>query len=347
MKIRLRKSYIYVIISVAVILIAISVYFFVFYSKTVAVVDGMKIKQKEVDTYVDFLKSQDATGQVASDKEQLKILEANIIDSLIVVRVIEKYADENDLAVTGEEVNEQMKSIIDTYESEKDFEEALEELGVNKKFLEDELRSQILRSRIYDKVTYNVAVTDEEVEQYYEDNKDTLFLVPRSVKAAHILAMFPWVLDNSEETGEGREEARKKIELVETELKSGSDFEELAGEYSDDESTAENGGDLGYVSEGQMVEEFEEALFSLGIGEVSDIVETDYGFHIIKVYDIEEEHIQEFEEVKESVSIYLLNLYKGSKWEDFIFSLIEEADIKYLTGVEGTLNDTDTGKEDE
>ncbi|MBU4482877.1 MAG: peptidyl-prolyl cis-trans isomerase [Actinobacteria bacterium] len=189
-------------------------------------------------------------------------------------------------------------------------------------------------------------VTEEEVKQYYEDNKNTLFLVPARVKASHILAIFPWVEDNSEETEEGREEALEKIKVVEDKLKDGGDFEDLARQYSDDGTSGENGGDLGYISKGQMVEEFEEALFALDIEEVSGIVETEYGFHIIKATNREEEYIQKFDEVEEYINAYLLNLHKAEKWEDFIFSLIEEVNIEYFTDVEGTLNSTDTGAED-
>ena len=104
--------------------------------------------------------------------------------------------------------------------------------------------------------------------------------------------MFPWKKDNSEETAEGRKEAREKIEMIKEKLENGEDFEELARTYSDDEATKENGGDLGYVYRGQMVDEFDNALFSLDIGEVSDIIETDIGYHIIKVYDYKKEYIR-------------------------------------------------------
>jgi len=347
LKIRLRKSYIYIIIPVVVILIALSVYFFVFYNKTVAVVDGMKIKEKEVGVYVEFLKKQDTTGEIGSDEEQLKTLESSIIDSLIVIKLLERYAEENDLAVTNEEVDEQMNSIVESYSSEEEFEKSLKENGISKEFLETELRGQLLRTRIYTEVTSDIAVTEDESEQFYEDNRETMFLVPESVKAGHILAMFPWLIDGTEETEEGKLEARDKIEIVEGKLKDGENFEELARQYSDDGATAENGGDLGYISEGQMVEEFEKALFSLDMGEVSDIVETEYGFHIIKAYEMRDEYIQEFEEVKENISAYLLSLYKENKWNDFIYSLIESADIEYLTEAEGTLNSSETGEESE
>lgn len=327
-------------------LIFVFVFLFTGCSKTVAKVDGIEIKQKEVDAYMNSIKSQDTSGEITSDEEKLNALEVDIIDSLIIIKLLEKYAEKNNITVTDEEVNEQVKLLMDTYPSEKDFEKYLKEKGIDKRFLEGVLRSQLLSSKIYNKVTADVIVTEDEVKQYYEDNKNTYFLVPVSVKASHILAMFPWKEDNSEETQEGREEALEKIKMVEDKLKDGGDFEDLARQYSDDGTSGENGGDLGYISKGQMVEEFEEALFALDIEEVSGIVETEYGFHIIKATDRKEEYIQKFDEVEESINTYLLNLHKAEKWEDFIFSLIEEVNIEYFTDVEGTLNSTDTGTED-
>jgi parvulin-like peptidyl-prolyl isomerase len=331
---------------ICIIVLLIFVFLFAGCSKTVARADGIEIKQKEVDIYMNFLKSQDTSGELTTDEEELKNLEANRIDSLIVIRLLEKYAEQNNIAVTDEEISEQMQSIIETYPSEEDFEKDLKAKGINKKFLEDEFRSYLLGIKISNIVTKDVTVTDDEVRKYYEDNKSTVFLVPVKLKASHILAMFPWITDNSEETEEGREEALEKIEMVEEKLKDGEVFEDLALQYSDDSTSAANGGDLGYISEGQMVEEFDKALFALDVGEVSGIVETQYGFHIIKVYDRQDEQIQKFDEVEEQINTYLLNSYKIREWEDFIFSLIEKVNIEYFTDVEGTLNSTDTGTED-
>lgn len=224
-------------------LIFVFVFLFTGCSKTVAKVDGIEIKQKEVDAYMNSIKSQDTSGEITSDEEKLNALEADIIDSLIIIKLLEKYAEENNITVTDEEVNEQVKLLMDTYSSEKDFEKYLKEKGIDKRFLEGVLRSQLLSSKIYSKVTADVIVTEEEVKQYYEDNKNTLFVVPAN--------------------------------------------------------------------------------------------------------DSQEEYIQKFYEVKESINTDLLNLYKTKKWNDFIFSLIEKVNIEYFTDVEGSLNSTDTGTEEE
>ena len=223
-------------------LIFVFVFLFAGCSKTVAKVDGIEIKQKEVDTYINFYKKQSTDGELTQNEDELKTLEAYIIDIIIVTRLLEKYAEENNIAVSSEEVDKQIKLIIDSYPSEEDFEKGLKDMGIDKKFLEDGLRSQLLSSRIYNKVTADVIVTEEEVKKYYEDNKNTLFLVPAN--------------------------------------------------------------------------------------------------------DSQEEDIQKFSEVEESINAYLLNLHKDEKSKDFIFSLIEEVNIEYFTDVEGTLNSTDTGTED-
>ncbi|MBA7509924.1 Foldase protein PrsA 3 [subsurface metagenome] len=318
--------------------IFIFVFLFAGCSKTVVRVDGIEIKQKEVDTYINFYKKQSTSSELTGDEEEIKTLEASIIDSLIVTKLLEKYAEENNITVSSEEVDKQIKLIIDSYSSEEDFKKGLKDMGIDRKFLENYFRSLMLGSKIFDVVTADVIVTGQEIKQYYDDNKKTLFVVPARVKASHILAIFPWVEDNSEETEEGKEEALKKIKMVEDKLNNGGDFEDLARQYSDDSASAASGGDLDYISKGQMIEEFEEALFSLDLGEVSEIVETKYGFHIIKVFDRQEEYIQKFDEVEESINAYLLNLHKMEKWEDFIFSLIEEVNIEYFKDVEGTLN---------
>lgn len=338
MKGKLKRNVILIIVfSVVLLVSAVLIYLFVFYDKTVATVDGIEVRQKEVDAYMNFVNSQSQDGESAQSEEELKTLEVNIIDSLIVIKLLEKYAEENNIAISRQEIDEQVETLSNTYNSEEDFESALKSMGIDRKFLEDYLKSQMISNKIYERITANVDVTDEEVKSYYDDNKEE-FLVPAQIKASHILAVFPWIEDGSEETEEGRKEALDKIDMVEDKLKDGEDFEELARQYSDDQTTAENGGDLGYVSEGQMVEEFDRALFLLDEGETSDIVETIYGFHIIKAFDRKEEYYQDFKEIEEDLKIYLVDSYKSEEWINFIYLLIEKVDIKYFTDVEGTLD---------
>lgn len=319
--------------------LAISTIFISGCSTTVATVNGIAIKQSEVDAYISFILVQDPEGTANLSEEERADLEVNIIDSLLVVKLLEQYAEENGIAATQGEIDEQMNAIVASYPSEGDFESDLKEKDIDREFLEYELTSQILRTKIYTDVTASIITTDELTKEYYDENRETLFAIPSRVRVSHILSIFPWVEDTSlEENDKARENTKEKIEFVEKQLENGAEFGDIAREYSDDTATSGDGGDLGFITEGQMVEEFEKTAFLLKAGEVSGIIETQFGYHILKVFDREEERIQKYDEVKDGLSVYLSELKKAEKWEEFIMELIDNAEIEYLSEVDGTLN---------
>jgi parvulin-like peptidyl-prolyl isomerase len=319
--------------------LAVSTIFISGCGTTVAIVNGIAIKQSDVDSYISFVLVQDPEGTADLSEEEMAELEVNIIDSLLVVKLLEQYAEENNITVTQGEIDEQMSAIIASYPSENDFEAELKAMDIDQGFLEYELKSQLLRTKIYTDATASIINTEDLTKEYYEENRETLFTVPTRVRVSHILSMFPWVKDSSlEENDQAKENAKEKIEFVKEQLENGAEFGDMAREYSDDESNSADGGDLGFITKGQMVEEFEKVAFSLEVGEVSGIIETQFGYHILKVFDREEGRIQEYDEVKDDLSVYLSDLKKAEKWEEFILELIDKAEIEYLSGAEGTLN---------
>jgi parvulin-like peptidyl-prolyl isomerase len=320
-------------------ILALTMIFMAACSTAVASVNGIEVTQEEVDEYINFILSQDPEGGEYLTDEDLKELEINIIDSLLVVKLLEQYAGENNINASQEEVDLQMDSIITSYGSESAFEADLKEKNVNKSFLENELKNQILRSKIYAEATMEVIITEEQAKQYYDENLEVQFISPERIRVSHILSMFSWVQDDSiEENDQDKEEAKDKIEFVQEQLEKGAEFGDMAREFSDDSSNSVDGGDLGFITRGQMVEEFENAAFALEIDEVSSIVETEFGYHLIKVFDREEEGAQAFEDVKDDISTYLSELNKMEKWEEFVMALIDDAEIIYLTDIAGTLN---------
>ena len=141
-----------------------------------------------------------------------------------------------------------------------------------------------------DDVRGRVRVTDEEVRQYYTQHLSQ-YRIPDRVKVAHIL--FKTMGKNPAETAA----IQKKAEDVLKQIKGGADFGEMAKKYSDDGSAAK-GGELGWVVRGQTVKEFEDKAFAMKPGEVSDLVKTVYGIHILKLEDKQIAHLQSFDEVK-------------------------------------------------
>jgi len=142
-----------------------------------------------------------------------------------------------------------------------------------------------------------VTLEESEIQDYYDQHSDQ-FQKEKRVKARHILFKVPQGTEPEKE-----QEIKKKAEEVLQKIKEGADFTEMAKQYSEEPGAAENGGDLGFFPKGQMVEPFEKAAFSLKKGEISDLVRTDFGYHIIKVEDIVGEN--PYEEAKPAIQAIL------------------------------------------
>src|SRR5713226_371827 len=148
-------------------------------------------------------------------------------------------------------------------------------------------------------------ISDDELRLQYQQNIQQ-YQLPNRVHVQHILLMTVGKTDAEVE------EIRKKAEDVLKQAKKGAKFEDLSKKYSEDPGSKEKGGDLGWITQGQTVPEFEKTAFSLNPGQISDLVKTQYGFHIIKVLDKETAHTRPFEEVKDTIKTPLL-LSKADK----------------------------------
>jgi peptidyl-prolyl cis-trans isomerase D len=144
-----------------------------------------------------------------------------------------------------------------------------------------------------------IQISDAELKKQYDANKQQ-YEVPNQVHVQHILFRTVGQPDAAVE------EIRKKAEDVLKQAKKGAKFDDLAKKYSEDPGSKEKGGDLGWIRQGQTVPEFEKTAFSLAPGQISDLVKTQYGFHIIKVLEKQTAHTKPFEEVKDSIRTPLL-----------------------------------------
>jgi len=178
-------------------------------------------------------------------------------------------------------------------------------------------------------------VTDEEITTYFNEHKDN-FKEQEQVKARHVLARVeapaaapgtPNADANKKALEEAKKKAKKKIEEAQKKLKSGAKFEDVAKEFSDD-VTKNNGGDLGMFAKGRMVPAFEEVAFKMKPGETSGIVETTFGYHIIKVEDHKAARERPLEEVKESIRASLLARKRSDTRRDVLKKVKDEAKIE-------------------
>ncbi|HXX58944.1 MAG TPA: peptidylprolyl isomerase [Thermodesulfovibrionales bacterium] len=171
-------------------------------------------------------------------------------------------------------------------------------------------------------VTKDVTVTDEDITQYYAVNKDK-FPSPEQVRARHILIKVP-----SHATNEEKEKARQLATDILERINKGEDFAKLAEEFSQDSVSKAKGGDLGYFPKGKMLKAFEDVAFSLNPGQVSGIVQTKFGYHIIKVEDHKKAGTKHLDEVRDSIRTQLTNDAAKSKGDEFMTAAKKDSGLE-------------------
>jgi peptidyl-prolyl cis-trans isomerase C len=245
----------------------------------VAVVNGAVIAQEEFDRVLDYERRRAAqSGQQIPDAQMAKI-ENSILDSLIVAELLFQESKKQGIQVKSETVTEQFMTVKQRFPSEAEYKKTLEENKITESKIRADIKRDMAIQQLIDKeVDQKVKITDEESKTFYDTNPQ-LFQQPERVKASHILIK---VDEGASE--EKKAEALKKIKEIQQKVQKGEDFAALAKTYSEGPS-APRGGDLNYFGRGQMVKPFEDAAFSMKPNETSDIVETKFGYHLIKVVD--------------------------------------------------------------
>jgi peptidyl-prolyl cis-trans isomerase D len=150
------------------------------------------------------------------------------------------------------------------------------------------------------KMESGVQVTQDDLRNYFDQHRDE-FRVPEQVKVSHILIKTPLPGPDGKVDEKGVAEAQRRAEDILKQVKSGANFEELAKKYSEDSGSAKQGGSLGWIGRGQTVPEFEKTAFSLPKGQISDVVKSSFGFHIIRVDDKQDAHMKTIDEVKDTI----------------------------------------------
>lgn len=289
-----------------------------------AVVNGVVITRahydKELKVHMERVSRQ---GRQISD-DQLTELKNEVLDGLIEREVLYQQSQKAGIKVDDQKVDEQLAGIKKRFPNDADFQKALTSMNLT----EAEVRTQIkrglaIRGLIDREVADKIVVTEEETKAYYTDNP-RFFKQPEQVKASHILIKVEPTADDAAKAA-----ARKKIEDVRKKLTDGGDFAELAKEYSEGPS-GPRGGDLGYFGRGQMVKPFDDAVFAMQVNQVSEVVETRFGYHLIKVYDKKPEETLAYAEVKDRISERLKRekIQKGA--QGYVENLKKDAKIEKL-----------------
>lgn len=244
-------------------------------------------------------------------------LKQQILDKLIVEELISQNAKEKDISVSEKEIEDKLKEIEASLGGEEKYKEFLTNNEISEEYFKENTRKEILMGKYYENYLENSGINEEDVEKFFEENKRDLIVL----RAKHILV-------NNED------DAKNILER----LKSGEEFEEVALLESLDSGSAAQGGDLGYFTRGTMIKEFEDAAFGLNVGEISDLVKTDVGYHIIKLEDKKET----LKDLEEQISMIL----KQQNYEDHIEELKNKANIEVLVEVKDLGNEGKTSEKE-
>jgi len=279
----------------------------------VAVVNGTVINQPEFDNEMNrVLERLQRTGRFPNDLERSQI-KKQVLENLIARELLYQESQKKGIKVDQKEIDEQLTALKGRFPSEVEFKNALGTMNLTEANLRFQFeRDLAIRKLLDDQIGGKSVVSEKESRAYYDGNLES-FKKPEQVRASHILIKVDPGADEAKKA-----EARTKIESVQAKLKNGEDFGALAKEYSEGPS-GPKGGDLGFFGRGQMVKPFEETAFSMKPGQVSGMVETRFGYHLIMVAERTPESTLSYEEVKDRLEQYL----KQQKVQEAIAAYVE------------------------
>jgi peptidyl-prolyl cis-trans isomerase SurA len=244
--------------------------------RIVAVIDNEIILESELHS-----QAQMYAMQQRIDPRRVPDLKEQLLESMINKRLLLAKAIQDSVVVSQNEIqqelDQQLRQFEQTYGS---LESVAEQLGMSlprlRREMREDIRKELLVQRLQSKKFAGIRVSRREVREFYERHRHELPPVPEQVEVAHIFLI-------PEEDANVRDNAYARAQQIRDSLLAGGEFSALAREYSMDTGSAGNGGDLGWVRRGLFVPEFEETAFALSPGEISEIIETRFGYHIIKL----------------------------------------------------------------
>jgi peptidyl-prolyl cis-trans isomerase C len=286
--------------------------------KVIAKVNGKEISSTELEREISRARNNMPPDTSA---EQLR---ESALDQLIDKNLLSQYALAEKITVSDEAVAERLTGIKANFPDIEALNSALAQDGLTLDTLSEVIKEGLLIQNMIDtKVAVGVTVGDEEVKKFYDENP-TYFVSPEQVHARHILMKL-----EASSSDEEKAKARAELAEVKKELAAGKTFAECATLHSQGPS-APNGGDLGFFGKGQMVPAFEEVAFAMKIGEVSDVVETQFGYHLIYVEEKKAGGTQSLEEVSGKIKTFLNRNSVGEAVEKLLKDLKSKAKIEMI-----------------
>lgn len=264
-----------------------------------ATVNGKPIAMTTYQAQVDRVLQQFSLAGRKLDEKQTSALKKRILDSLISRELLKQEAEKEGIKADEATVNAQLDAIRKSTTPE-NFAASLKQMNMTEATFKDYLASELTIKKLIDQALSSKAtVTPQEAKAFYDGNPN-LFKTPAMIRASHIL-----IKVDKNASAKQKAAALAKIKAIRKRILKGEDFAKVAKEVSEDPGTRANGGDLNFFAKGQMVPSFDKAAFSLKPGQLSGIVKTSFGYHLIKVTATKPAGTVPFDKIKDRIEQHL------------------------------------------
>ena len=292
-------------------------------ARKVVTFEGGDVTQGELDEFAE-------QSGVPKDDPQYQATIQQIMPQLVSIEIAKAYAQEHDITVSDKEVDQELEKLKEQVgdqarssgqdvSNQEAYEQALKQNNITEEQLREDIRENLPVQEVQERVTGEAEPSDEEIQNYYEKNKEAQFTTPEQRCVRHILF---------------NKDQKEKAEDIKKQLENGGDFAKLAKENSQDPGSAAQGGDLGCLGKGETVPEFEQAAFGAERGEIVGPVQTEFGYHILQVTDVKPEQTRSLQEVESQIRAQLASEKQSEAFNKWIEEQKNKRDVKYLKGYE-------------
>lgn len=293
---------------------------------TVAMVNGKAITEAQLDRSLRFARQKAASSGRPLGDAQLSQLKKQTLDKLVGSELLYQASEKKGIKVDEKRVEEKFGQWKKRFPDDAQYKEMLKGLGVKEAEVKNEIRrGMAIKALINKKFMEDSDIPEKKVKAFYEEHPE-FFQQSEKVKARHILVKVKPEAKKAE-----KEAALQKIKDIQKKQKAGEDFAQLAKEYSEGPS-ATKGGDLGYFTPQQMAKPFSDTAFNLEPGEVSDVVKTRFGYHLIKVEDKKPASTSSYDASKEKIGKYLKQQKVKKEITDYVDKLKQEGNVEIFLG---------------
>ena len=299
----------------------------------IATAKGFEIKRSQLeDAFLSYNTSVAANGGSIPESQRSEI-KSNLLNHLIINQILTQKATPEDKTETKKKVDEAIDTARAHSTSAEAFEAQIKATGMTVEQVRSRAyEEQLCRRVLTREVTNGVSISDEEAKKFY-DSHATNFDVPEQVRVAHVLISTLDPVSQRPLPPEQKKEKEKLAKKVKADAEKGDDFAKLVTQYSDDTGSKSKGGEYTFPRHSRMVPEFEAAAFSLKVNQISDPVETQYGYHIIKLLEKIPPKHETFAEASTKIKEYLLEQQADKSLPAYLEKIKSEANVKILDPV--------------